>query len=106
MLVVTHLAQVAAAADAPGHRGEARRRRPTPTGGSPIDGDARVDEFARMLSGDEGGAAARQHAAQLLDAGDPGPTPAAAVGWAPVRLATPGNRTSETEAPMARSTSS
>ncbi len=75
VLVVTHLAQVAARAD---HQVTVSKRVAggrTHTAARPIDGDARVDELARMLSGAEGGEAARQHAAQLLDAAIPARRP-------------------------------
>ena len=70
VMVVTHLAQVAALADtqilvtktvvrAVGHEA-------TTASAAPVDGDQRIDEVARMLSGDQGGRAARLHAAELL----------------------------------------
>lgn len=72
VFVVTHLAQVAAMADhqvlvtkqvatyADGERTEARA--------TVLDGDQRVGEIARMLSGSPDSAAAREHAAELLAA--------------------------------------
>ncbi len=71
VLVVTHLAQVAARADQHVHVTKAV----LPTAGagettvataSRLDGEARVVEVARMLAGDTASAAAREHAAQLL----------------------------------------
>ena len=101
VLVVTHLAQVAARAD---HQITVSKRVAgghTHTAARPIDGDARVDELARMLSGAEGGEAARQHAAQLLDARSrPDARGRGRLGSRPA--GNPGNRTSETEAPMAQ----
>ena len=66
VLVVTHLAQVAALAttqvavvkDVVGDM--------TVATAAVVDGDERVDELARMLSGADGGAAARRHALELL----------------------------------------
>ena len=66
VLVVTHLAQVAAFADhqivvdklEEGGRTLARAR--------PVDGEARVIELARMLSGLSGSGSARRHALELL----------------------------------------
>jgi DNA repair protein RecN (Recombination protein N) len=66
VLVVTHLAQVAAVADAQIAvsksvvDGEAIARADL------IDGERRVTEVARMLSGDAGGDAAQRHARELL----------------------------------------
>jgi len=70
VLVVTHLAQVAALAttqimvhkDVVQVGGEAV----TTATVRRVDGDERVDEVARMLSGDRGGDSARLHAAELL----------------------------------------
>ena len=74
VLVVTHLAQVAALATAQvvvrKHVVGGRRRR---TAVAVVDGDDRVAELARMLSGAEGGAAARRHAAELLVSAEPAP---------------------------------
>ncbi len=68
VLVVTHLAQVAAAA---GHHvvvvkdtGDDQ----TTTAVRPVEGDERVVELARMLSGTPDSDAAKEHAAELLDA--------------------------------------
>lgn len=68
VLVVTHLPQVAAAADA-----QFRVVRSTAADGSvaakvePVAGDARVDELSRMLAGLPDSATARGHAQELLD---------------------------------------
>ncbi len=71
VMVVTHLAQVAALADTqimvtktvveePG-------RQPTTTAiAGTVEGDERIEEVARMLSGEQAGASARRHAADLL----------------------------------------
>ena len=66
VLVVTHLAQVAALAD--NHVVVSKRveNATTAATASAISGQARVDEVARMLSGDEAGDSARRHAADLL----------------------------------------
>jgi DNA repair protein RecN (Recombination protein N) len=70
VLVVTHLAQVAALADTQvvvrkqvveGPNGAV-----TVATASAVTGEGRVDEVARMLSGDVAGASARRHAADLL----------------------------------------
>ena len=66
VLVVTHLAQVAAQADAQVVVTKQIAGEVTTTDVAEARGGARVDELARMLSGDEGGAAARRHAAELL----------------------------------------
>ena len=64
VIVVTHLAQVAVRAQA--HYVVAKRGKEAPeTSISPVDGAARVEEVARMLSGDTS-AAACAHAAELL----------------------------------------
>ena len=65
VLVVTHLAQVAAFAE---HqivvdKRERRRRAPWPRP-APVDGEDRVVELARMLSGLSGSGSARRHAAR------------------------------------------
>ncbi|MEP7203441.1 MAG: DNA repair protein RecN [Ilumatobacteraceae bacterium] len=72
VMCVTHLAQVAALADTqimvsktvittPG------REAATTATAYLVEGDARIDEVARMLSGDQAGDSARLHAADLLD---------------------------------------
>jgi len=66
VLVVTHLPQVAAAADA---QVEVRKQAVddgTVTSVVPLDPDGRVIEIARMLSGSPDSATARRHAAELL----------------------------------------
>ncbi|MGA1682775.1 MAG: hypothetical protein ACO4A0_11200 [Ilumatobacteraceae bacterium] len=70
VLVVTHLAQVAAHAD---HHVvvdkefvEHAGTESTVARASMVDGTARVEEIARMLSGDTDSAAARRHAKELL----------------------------------------
>jgi DNA repair protein RecN (Recombination protein N) len=66
VLVVTHLAQVAALADT--HVVVSKRvvDGSTIASATVVEGEGRVDEVARMLSGDSGAAAARLHAAELL----------------------------------------
>ena len=71
VLVVTHLAQVAARRRPQITVTKRSPAAPPHTAARPIDGDERVDEIARMLSGERGGEAARRHAAQLLGAVDP-----------------------------------
>jgi len=66
VLVVTHLPQVAAMADTQVVVSKSVIDGVTVAQAAPVDGEHRVDELARMLSGDLGGAAARQHAADLL----------------------------------------
>ncbi|MFV0309467.1 MAG: DNA repair protein RecN [Desertimonas sp.] len=66
VLIVTHLAQVAAQADVQLVVAKDVHDGTTTTTVTGVDGDTRVGELARMLSGDEGGDAARAHAAQLL----------------------------------------
>lgn len=69
VLVVTHLAQVAAAAD---HHVAVRKvvgdDGRTVTTAEPLDGDARVVEVSRMLSGHPDSPTARAHAEELLGA--------------------------------------
>ncbi|MBX9245290.1 DNA repair protein RecN [Actinotalea ferrariae] len=70
VVVVTHLAQVAAFADrhlvvTKSHEGGADVI--TASGVRHVDGEDRVAELARMLSGQEDSDAARQHAAELLE---------------------------------------
>lgn len=66
VLVVTHLAQVAARADAHVVVRKVVAGGTTTASAHLVDGDARVDEVARMLSGDVAEGAARVHAAELL----------------------------------------
>jgi DNA repair protein RecN (Recombination protein N) len=72
VLVVTHLAQVAALADT--HvvvskqvLDDATLGKVTIAAAVTVQGEARVDEVARMLSGDRAGESARRHAADLLE---------------------------------------
>ncbi len=65
VLVVTHLAQVAAAADAQISVSKTVRDGSTYAAARRIDGDERVDEIARMLSG-SATKSARDHARELL----------------------------------------
>ena len=67
MIVVTHLAQVAAFADRHFVVHKADDGRVTTSGVAEVVGEARVDELARMMAGLEGTAAARAHASELLD---------------------------------------
>ena len=66
VMVVTHLPQVAAMAD--NHLSVSKRvdAGSTFASATPLSGEARVDEIARMLSGGRGGDSARRHAADLL----------------------------------------
>ncbi len=67
VLVVTHLAQVAAQAD---HHFEVRKSEESGRTRSEVEGldtDARVIELSRMLSGRPDSASARRHARELLD---------------------------------------
>ena len=75
MLVVTHLAQVAAVADAQIAVTKAVVDGETTARAEPVGGDRRVAEVARMLSGDAGGAAAsaERHAMRFLHRGGRGP---------------------------------
>ncbi len=70
VIVVTHLAQVAAFAN---HQivvtksGDSEQEAVTQSDVREVAGEARVEELARMLSGQEDSSAARQHAAELLE---------------------------------------
>ncbi|MGZ4700784.1 MAG: DNA repair protein RecN [Ilumatobacteraceae bacterium] len=66
VMVVTHLAQVAALADTQVMVTKAVHSGITTATAGVVDGDARVAEVARMLSGDRGGDSALLHAAELL----------------------------------------
>ena len=66
VLVVTHLAQVAALATTQVAVVKDVVDDTTVATAAIVDGDERVDELARMLSGAEGGTAARRHALELL----------------------------------------
>ncbi len=68
VIVVTHLAQVAAFADAHFVVAKASDGRVTTSGITRVDGAARLDELARMMAGLEGSANAHAHAAELLSA--------------------------------------
>jgi DNA repair protein RecN (Recombination protein N) len=66
VLVVTHLPQVAAGADAHVVVHKSVFAGTTVATAAAVEGDRRIDEVARMLSGDLGGESARQHAARLV----------------------------------------
>jgi DNA repair protein RecN (Recombination protein N) len=65
VLVVTHLAQVAALASTQYVVDKTVRRGSTTVSATPVEGDERVAEIARMLSGSDS-ESARQHAQELL----------------------------------------
>jgi DNA repair protein RecN (Recombination protein N) len=72
VLVVTHLAQVAAAADsqlvvAKAVTGSHTAHAATTATVTAVEGERRLDEIARMLSGHADSASAREHAAELVD---------------------------------------
>jgi DNA repair protein RecN (Recombination protein N) len=71
VLVVTHLAQVAAWADQHVVVDKQVEGDTTLTTVAAVEGDDRVAELARMLSGTPGSATAREHARELLDATHP-----------------------------------
>ena len=64
--VVTHLPQVAAHADAQIVVRKSVARNRTKTTAAPVDGEDRVVEIARMLSGSPDSDTAREHADELL----------------------------------------
>ncbi|QIK73232.1 DNA repair protein RecN [Propioniciclava coleopterorum] len=66
VIVVTHLAQVAAFADRHFVVHKADDGQVTTSGVAEVAGEARVDELARMMAGLEGTRAARAHASELL----------------------------------------
>lgn len=66
VIVVTHLAQVAAFADRHFVVHKADDGQVTTSGVAEVSGEERVDELARMMAGLEGTAAARAHASELL----------------------------------------
>jgi DNA repair protein RecN (Recombination protein N) len=66
VLVVTHLAQVAAFADAHVAVAKAEVGKRTVATAVPVEGEDRVRELSRMLSGMAESGSARQHAAELL----------------------------------------
>lgn len=69
VIVVTHLAQVAAFADTQLVVTKSANSASTQTTVAPVSGDERVTEIARMLSGQEDSDHARAHAVELLDMG-------------------------------------
>jgi DNA repair protein RecN (Recombination protein N) len=71
VLVVTHLAQVAASADHHVVVSKQVRAGQTFTSVGTVAGDDRVVEVARMLSGSPDSGAARRHAQELLDGSNP-----------------------------------
>ncbi|CAN5810026.1 DNA repair protein RecN [soil metagenome] len=66
VMVVTHLAQVAALATTQIVVDKRVEGSITRASATTVDGEARVEEIARMLSGSPGSGTARQHAAELL----------------------------------------
>ena len=66
VMVVTHLAQVAALADSQIMVTKRVVAKVTTASARSVDGAERVDEIARMLSGEQAGDSARVHAADLL----------------------------------------
>jgi DNA repair protein RecN (Recombination protein N) len=68
VLVVTHLAQVASQADAQIRVVKRALKGRTVTSATVVDGEDRVTELSRMLSGHPGSDAARAHARELLGA--------------------------------------
>jgi DNA repair protein RecN (Recombination protein N) len=69
VVVVTHLAQVAAQADQQLEVRKSERNGRTRSTVVPLDREGRVTELSRMLSGHPDSGSARQHAAELLDDG-------------------------------------
>jgi DNA repair protein RecN (Recombination protein N) len=67
VLVVTHLAQVAASAERQLVVDKRETRGRSEAEARPVEGEARVVELARMLSGLSGSGSARRHAEELLD---------------------------------------
>jgi DNA repair protein RecN (Recombination protein N) len=76
VLVVTHLAQVASQADAQISLVKQESRGRTLTVAATVDGEERVTELSRMLSGHPGSDAARAHARELLGVGEGAPASA------------------------------
>jgi DNA repair protein RecN (Recombination protein N) len=66
VMCVTHLAQVAALADSQIMVSKSVSKNVTTATARSVDGDDRIDEVARMLSGEQAGDSARLHAADLL----------------------------------------
>jgi DNA repair protein RecN (Recombination protein N) len=69
VLVVTHLPQVASRADAHLRVEKREARGRTTTRAAPVEGEERITELSRMLSGHPGSEAARAHARELLGLG-------------------------------------
>lgn len=82
VLVVTHLAQVAAAADSQIAITKTVTGAKTSTTALRVCGEQRIDEVARMLSGEASLASARQHAADLLSRSAARSSPTGASGAA------------------------
>ncbi len=72
VLVVTHLAQVASRADAHARVEKAESGGRTTTRAAAVEGEVRITELSRMLSGHPGSEAARAHARELLGLGAAG----------------------------------
>jgi DNA repair protein RecN (Recombination protein N) len=83
VVVVTHLAQVAAFADAQVAVSKVEHDGRTTARAQPVTGQERVVELSRMLSGQPDSATARRHAEELLQMAAPGPAAA-------LELAVPG----------------
>ena len=66
ILCITHLASIASRADNHIQVQKKEKGGRTLTDATPVSGEARVDEIARMLAGDRTGAASRSHAEELL----------------------------------------
>ncbi len=66
ILCITHLASIASRADNHIQVQKKEKGGRTLTDATPVSGEARVDEIARMLAGDRTGAASRSHAEGLL----------------------------------------
>ena len=66
VMCVTHLAQVAAMADTQIMVSKRVAKNITTATARSVEGDERIDEVARMLSGEQAGESARLHAADLL----------------------------------------
>jgi DNA repair protein RecN (Recombination protein N) len=66
VMCVTHLAQVAALADTQIMVSKTVSSKTTTATARRVGGDERIDEIARMLSGEQAGGSARLHAAELL----------------------------------------
>ena len=73
VLCVTHLAQVAAQADRQVRVSKRSVGGKTQTRLEPLDGEARIDELARMLAGANVTETAREHAREMLAAARPAP---------------------------------